>query len=121
MMGEGLSEKIIGYLLILVGVATILLATLSVYKTFTGQTNSITPFNFDAISMDMGKLVDQAPAGANLKQELISSDLLNHPMNLIAHLLLMGFIVTVGYKIASLGVMLVRPIKVKLREEKQTQ
>ena len=120
-MKEFATEKIIGYFLMLVGVITILLATISVFQTFTGQTNPITPFNFDAISMDMSKLVDQALAGANLKQELISSDLLNHPMNLIAHLLLMGFIVAVGYKIASLGVMLVRPIKVKLREEKQTQ
>ena len=51
---------------------------------------------------------------------LVSSSLINQPLNLIANLLLMGFIASAGFKIAHLGVMLVRTIKVKVKEEKKS-
>jgi len=53
-------------------------------------------------------------------QELISSDLLNESSNLAAHLFLMGFMASIGYKIGSLGIQMLRPIVVKVREAKQS-
>lgn len=63
--------------------------------------------------MDLGKGI----SGQNLEQEFISSDMINKPLNLLAHLMLMGFISNIGYKFASLGINFVRPIVVKLKRK----
>jgi hypothetical protein len=53
------------------------------------------------------------------KMEIISAEMINTPLNFYAHLFFMGFLATIGYKIASLGVMLVRPLIVKVRGVKE--
>ena len=90
----------------------------NVYQVFKGQSLPYNLFSFKPIAIDLSKFVEGSPKNANITQELISSDLLNKPMNLVAHVVLMGFIVSAGFKIASLGAMLVRTIKVKVKEEK---
>lgn len=110
-----MSEKILGYLLLVVGVLIIVYAALNVYGVFTKKAKPFDVFNLPGISLDLGGLVgNQLPTGP-AKSELITPEILNQPLNLAAHLFLMGFIANIGFKIASLGVMLVRPIKVKLK------
>ena len=113
------ANKISGYLLLVLGLGTIIYCAFNVYQIFKGQVLPYNLFSFKPIAMDLSQLVAGAPKNS-LTQELISSDLLNKPMNLIFHILLMGFITTAGFKIASLGVMLVRPIKVHLKEGRPT-
>ena len=108
-------EKILGYILVVIGLGIIAYAALDVINVFSGNSQPANLFTFDPIALDLGKLTDQPlPPGTNLKQTLVESDLLNKPINLAAHLLLMGFVATIGFKIAQIGVMLVRPIKVHL-------
>lgn len=109
-------EKVLGYLLLIAGIAVIAYAGFSVYQVFTNKVVPEELFAFGPISMDLSKLVENAPTDANLTQELVKSEVLNKPMNLVAHLLLMGFVTTIGFKFASLGTMLIRPIKVNLKE-----
>ncbi len=45
--------------------------------------------------------------------------MVNAPLNLFTYLMLMGFFASIGMKIATVGTYLVRPIVVKLREEKE--
>jgi len=110
------SNKIIGYTLLLIGLVMIFYPVYNVYQVFKGQALPYHLFSFDPIAIDLSKFVEGAPQNANLTQELVSSDLLNKPLDLLAHVILMGFIVTAGYKIAGIGVMLVRTIKVKLKD-----
>jgi hypothetical protein len=92
-----------------------LFSGVSVINVFTGKTQAYDLFSLPAISMNLSKMAEQSMSpDANLEQELIAADIINQPTNIIAHLLFMGFVATVGFKIAQLGIMLVRPIKVKL-------
>ena len=111
-------NKIFGYTLLLIGIGLIIYPVINVYKTFNGQITPYALFTNKGISIDLSKFVDGAPKNVNLTQELISPELLNKPMNLAAHIVLMGFIASVGFKIASIGTMLVRTIKVTVNEDK---
>lgn len=124
-----MTEKILGYLLITVGVAIIVYSAINVVNVFSKRSSPVKPLNLPGISLDMSKLVggDITPEqktqleNADLRAEIVKPELLNQPLNLAAHLFLMGFIASVGFKIASLGVMLVRPIKVTLKESSKNQ
>lgn len=120
-MKDFASEKVIGYFLLFAGVVAILFAFFNLYQVFTNKASPVSPFNFGPVAVDLSKFVPDAPAGLNMTQDLIKADMINRPMNLFAHFLLMGFLVTVGSKIATIGAMLVRPIKVKLNSDKSNQ
>lgn len=121
-----MTEKVLGYILICSGLIAMILASLSVYSVFTKKSSPVKLFNFGPISLDASLLIPQdIPEGAGdllaqqssglPKAELLPANVLNDSANIFAHLFLMGFIVSVGFKIASLGAMLVRPVNVKLR------
>ncbi len=120
-----MDNKIVGYLLLVVGIIIIIFSSFSVYSVFTGKTQPVQLFNSEGISLDLGDLMggqsaeqmaqlndDQKP----MSSELVKPELINQPLNLSAHLFLMSFLVNAGFKIASLGNQLLRPIKVKLKE-----
>lgn len=106
-----MSEKIIGYTLLVCGIAIILFSAFNVYFVFTGQAQPIHLFNFPAVSLAV------VPGAKPV--ELVSADMLNQTSNVFAHLFLMGFLASIGEKLASLGIQLLRPIVVKSKEEKQ--
>ena len=108
-------EKILGYTLLIIGLLIIAYSAINVINVFQGKTEPINLFSFDSISIDLGGLTDLPNTkDTNLKQELVQADLLNKPINIATHLFLMSFIVTIGFKVAQLGTMLVRPVKVRL-------
>ena len=121
-------EKVIGYALLTVGILIILYAAFSVYSVFTKKQNPVDVFNLPGISLDLSGLVgsDLSPEeralmkekNVNTKAELVSPEVLNTPLNYTFHILFMGFIASIGFKIANIGTLLVRPIKVNLKEEK---
>lgn len=126
---NGMSEKLVGYVLLSVGILIILGSVLNVYQVFNKQASAVSLFSFPGISIDLGKVVasqlpkDVAlPQGTAMQQEIIPAKMLNESANIAAHLFLMGFVASAGYKIASLGVEMLRPIQVKVREtSEQTQ
>lgn len=126
-----MNEKVIGYSLVIIGILTILFSAISVYLVFTKKSEPVKLFNFQGIGLDLASLFsDSLPPetskllnqnqGKSTRTEIISADLVNDTSNIFAHLLLMGFIASMGYKLASLGVMLVRPIVVKLKAKEVT-
>jgi hypothetical protein len=109
-----MTEKVIGYLLLTLGLLIIAVSTLTIYQVFVNKKAPIQIFNFGGVSISASQLVGQnLPSAQNPKIEIISKDMLNGPLNLTAELFLMGFLVNVGFRIASLGTQLVRPIKVQ--------
>lgn len=122
-----MSEKFIGYLLLVLGILLIFGSLGGVYAVFTGRIQPYPIFDLPAITLDLSSLMEAegqeaqqlAESGANLETELVKGDVLNKPLNLVAYLLFMSFLLNVGFKIATLGVQMVRPIKVTLRGEGQ--
>jgi len=121
-----MNEKIVGYILLSVGLLVIAASTLNVYQVFSKQIEPVQIFSFPSVSLDLGSAISgqlpederapmQAQMGNSAKQEIIPSAVLNDSSNLAAHLFLMGFIVSVGYRVASLGTQLVRTIVVPVR------
>lgn len=119
-----MSEKIIGYTLLVLGLIIIIGCGLNIYGILIGTLRPVQLFHFPAVSLDVGQLmkgslppeIAQQLAGQSSKPtELVSSDVLSKPTNLLVHLALVGFLSGIGQKIAGLGIMLVRPIHVKLK------
>ncbi len=103
-----MSEKIIGYSLLAVGVLVIIFTAGSVFVVFTGKILPIQLFNLPAITLSL--------APGTKPVELMTADAINQTSNLAAHLFLMGFLAGAGQKLASLGVQLVRPIVIKAKD-----
>lgn len=125
-----MSEKIAGYILLVIGILIMLAGALSVYKVFTKEQAPIQLFNYPGISIDTSQMLSsslppelqslvinptQKKTGPAPKTELISSVMLNETANLTAHFILMGFFINLGYKLASLGVNLLRPVVVNYK------
>ena len=115
-----MSEKIIGYILLFAGVVIILFSGFSVYGVFSKKTKPVQFFTMGSVPIEIpiagqtaNKEIDEA--GINLPLEAIQD-----PLNSFAHLALMMFIGSVGFKIASLGTMLVRPVVVKLKSKESS-
>jgi hypothetical protein len=111
------SEKIIGYLLLGGGIFLIVFAAVSVYWVFTDQ---IQPYDFVKSSSSVISIPLQLVPGAkptqlplNIDQILPVAKLTNTTL----HIMLMGFLASVGSKLAHIGTSLVRPIVVKTREK----
>ncbi|MBI4130030.1 hypothetical protein HY468_01800 [Candidatus Roizmanbacteria bacterium] len=129
-----MSEKVVGYTLITLGIFIIVFSLVNVVMVFTSKIQPVQLFNLKGISLDMSSLIPQdIIAGGDLPPELtsqlgrsaapapeiISPELLNQSSNLFAHVFLMGFLVSAGGKIATIGTMLVRPIVVKLKAKNE--
>ncbi len=129
-----MSEKIIGYTLLFLGLLIMAVSAVNIYMVFTNKTKPFEVFNIEsnndsqAGSIDVNDLIKQLQSGnSNAKNpdipqpkiDILPPEVLNHSLNLTTHFFLMSFVVGFGYKLASLGVQLVRPIKVKLRSNIQ--
>ena len=113
-----MTEKMIGFALLVFGLVIILASALNIYFIFSGQTHPVKLFDFPAVSLDLSSSLGLPSTGVkNAPMELASSALLNDTTNLFAHLFLVGFFVNVGAKIATLGIELLRPVVVKLKEK----
>jgi hypothetical protein len=132
------TEKIIGFSLVLIGIGIIIASAYSVYQVFTGEADPPSVFHFEAPSITLPtqqSLSLELPEGMELpegfslpsaseeekepqKIKLLPDEVINKVVNMSIHLLLMGFLVTVGAKIAGIGTKLVKEIKVVVKEEK---
>ena len=124
-----MTERMVGYALLIVGFLFILFSAFSVYSVFTARSKPVQLFNFDGVTLNMANLLgsgeglsaEQQQALSRQKaqippQEIVSSKMINESSNIGAHVILMGFLASIGYRIGSLGAQLVRPIVVKLKE-----
>ncbi len=119
-----MTERMTGYTLLISGVLIILFSFFSVISVFTKRTPPVQLFNMKGITLDSSALAPQMDFGSipgmNNTQttpakpiELFPSEDLNTSANIFAHLMFMGFLLSVGAKIASLGTDLLRPIVIK--------
>lgn len=103
----GKSEKIIGYALLTLGVILLFFSIYQMVNVYTGNTPPPNLFTFSDISLPL----DQ---GTNVS--LIQGAQLSQLPNLFFWFILMGFVLLAGGKIATLGVSMIKDIKVEIKE-----
>ena len=118
-----MTEKVVGYILLAVGIIIIAAVAFNVVGVFTGskKPNSILK-NEGTITMDFS-----VPGGGETPVASVPVEIKNYSQiidiaNLVLFIVFSGFFASVGYKIAMVGANLVRPVVVKTRNEalKQT-
>jgi len=111
-------EKIAGYVLLAIGVTLIFISIYLMIAVFTGSSPPPKLFNFSDISMPTEK-------GQNTL--LISGEQLNKLVAMTFWYILMFFIAWAGGRIASLGINLIKEVRVEIKEplkkieEKETE
>ncbi len=120
-------EKITGYILIVLGLAIVCIAGWNGLMVFTGKAEPIRIFISSQISPSTTQ-ISQIPGGQSNEvlaslQPVLSSLVgqtmgpnMEKPINITIHFLILGFFVTIGFRIASIGAMLVRSITYKIKE-----
>lgn len=114
-------ERVLGYVLLLVGLIIIFFSAYSVYSVFALKAKPVQPFNFPSIKVDFSQMVDQQlPVDkGKLQTELVPAQVLNDTSNLIAHVVLFSFLATIGYRVSLIGAQIVRPINIHLKNGKE--
>ena len=114
-----MSEKILGYVLLAVGILIIIAAAANVLFVFRGSRpvqflNESASFAEFSINMPTG---EEVPVGA-IPVTIGNNNQITRIINLVMHVIFAGLFVSVGFRIAMIGVNLVRPIVVKSSSEK---
>jgi hypothetical protein len=104
-------DKIIGYTLLILGVILLLFSIYEMVNVYTGNASPPNLFNFSDVSLSMGQ------SGTNTTA--IQGTQLSQLPNLFFWFILMGFVLFAGGKIASLGVSMLKDIKVEVQNSLQ--
>lgn len=123
-------EKTIGYVLLLAGLTMIFMAVFLIFNVLTGKTKPPSVVSYSLPPIELGGLNSQLqiPEGLQLPEGFqlpeatptsagkfqIPNELINDSINTGFYFLLMSFIVSAGYKVAGIGVKLIKEIKVKV-------
>ena len=103
-------EKVVGYILLAVGVVMIFASVYLMFNVFTGGSDAPSLFNFSDVSFPIIQ-----PGGTSETVEIISGQEMNRMADMGFWYILMFFIAYAGGKVASLGVNLIREIKVEMK------
>ncbi|MBN1262914.1 MAG: hypothetical protein JW991_01000 [Candidatus Pacebacteria bacterium] len=131
------SEKLAGYLLLAVGLGVIVASAFSIYQVFTGLKTPPEVFSFEAPGITLPGQQNyqiRLPEGYELPErfslsdpgeksppqelKLLPDEVVNGLVNMSIYLLLMGFLSSVGFKIAALGIKLVKEIKMVVSQDR---
>ncbi len=127
-----MSEKTTGYILLISGILIMLFATSQIVMVFTGKATPMKLFKADenstepTNSFNPQELLKQFQDPNNTQTaptampnvQLIDSKALNDILNLTVYYLIMQFLLSLGFKFASLGMQLLRPIIVEMKNRK---
>jgi hypothetical protein len=116
-----MSEKIVGYILLGIGILVMCLSVGYVWMVFTNKMPPVTIIQAKSIELDFTQALSNISSGQQLGSsaggmELFSGNDLSKTINLSITFFFMTFVMLFGFRIASLGVMLMRPIVVKMKE-----
>ncbi|MEI6327472.1 MAG: hypothetical protein WCO78_05150 [Candidatus Roizmanbacteria bacterium] len=123
----------IGYICLVLGFVIIASDIFQTYRVFTKQARPPQLFTFEGIKLDLAKLTPSLPMSDSIKKlmkdsnislpqvgntaseltEILPPEMINDASNLGAFMFLVGFFLNVGYKIANIGVKLIRPVYIK--------
>lgn len=116
-----MSEKTLGYALLGVGILVMAFSLGYVWMVFTNKIPPAEIIKAKSISLDFTQALSGLNTGQQLSSsnggmEIFSGQDMSKTINLSITFFFMTFVMLFGFRIASLGVMLMRPIVVKLNE-----
>ena len=119
-----MQERALGYFLLFVGICIMLFSLSQVYLLFTNRTSPYevfkAPVSVQSLSLTREQIIADPTAATKLQSEMFSQILqkeMGKSLNLGATLFFMYFVMTFGYRLALIGVQLMRPIKVAVRSK----
>lgn len=104
-------DKVAGYILLAVGLGMMLSAAFLLFNVVTGASDPPRLFEFSDVSIPIPQ-----PEGGSETVEILSGQEMSRMAAMGFWYLLMFFIVLVGGRIASLGVNLIREIRVEIKQ-----
>ncbi len=104
-------EKVVGYILLAVGVLMIFFSVYSMFVVFTGASAPPSLFNFSDVSLSVPQ-----PEGGSETMQIVSGQDMNRMADMGTWYMLMFFVVYAGGKVASLGVNLLKEIRVEVKQ-----
>lgn len=123
-----MTEKATGYSLLIIGLIIMIITVINMIMVFTNKAEPVSLFDISADSssgsLNVNDLISQLqqnnPQTVNQaipqpKINILPPEVLNKTLNISTHFFFMTFILGFGYKLASLGIQLIRPINVKLK------
>lgn len=116
-----MNERVTGYILLIAGLIIMFGALIQVLLVFTGRIQPISTFSIESPKLSLSAFMPQLPTGSlplpagtgDQSLELLPTADFNKMINMSVTIFLMGFVLSFGFKIASLGVMMLRPVVVK--------
>jgi hypothetical protein len=120
-----MTEKIIGYICLAIGIIVISIACYNGYQVFTGEIQPIQAYETGKTALGNSlpsvqtQGTEQSGVAAALMPMLQSTlnaavdKSMEKPINLTVHILLLGFFASIGQKLALIGTTLVRPIVIQ--------
>lgn len=128
------SEKLLGWVLLAIGILIIIVSTLSAYRVMTGAVQPPKVLDVPAPAIKLPQAQPsislpegiELPAGVNINQlqatpaevKLLPDDVFSRLLNTSLFYLAMMFVATSGLKFSDIGVKLVKDIKVEVKENK---
>ena len=115
------AEKIIGYSMLGVGILLMIFASFQIILTFTGKARPIKIFESapkENLQNDTNNLDMSNPD--KLLEQIIDPSVINQMLNLMVYYFIMQFLLGLGYKLASLGVQMIRPLKISIDKNQLT-
>lgn len=113
-------EKLVGYILIFLGVIIIISSGLNVFNILTKRSDPIEFVNKEIVSTISPSVISKNQVSLN-QMFNIDGETIKFISNIGIHLLLLSFVMKAGFHLASLGTMLVRPIIVDVNAKASTK
>lgn len=116
-----MGEKITGYTILVIGFSVMIASLYLVFNVFSGASQPYNLLDLKEVSIDASMFIPAESLNPDVDHNiiLVEKESLNHIANTIFYLIFMGFAASIGFKIASIGTMLIRTIEVKLKENKE--
>lgn len=121
-----MTERTTGYILLVVGILVMIYSTWQIINVFTGKAKPIQVVNYEAPEQSvntndiLGQL-QRGNSGSLPMPQLFDPDALNEIINLSIYYFIMQFLLGLGYKFSSLGVSMLRPIVVQVKNKQLEQ
>jgi hypothetical protein len=104
-------DKLVGYVLLIVGLIVIFLAIIWAYGAFTSGSSRLSIFHWDNQKIKITSNDNEPPQYLDVPGDQISKT-----VNILLWQTLMFFLVWAGAQIANMGVKIIRSIKVEIKE-----
>ncbi len=114
-----MTERKTGYILLIAGIIIMIYSATQIIAVFTGRAKPIEVVDYQMTKKESptDKITQQFQLGALPTTPSFDQESLNELINLSIYYFIMQFLMGLGYKFSNLGVSMLRPIVVKVRNK----